>query len=129
MGFVAIFIGSKIPISRSLFPKIIISVLILGYLRIEVSKTSLINEASANVLLQASFILITLFIHFTKESLNKIDDQRKKAERKTILANKNLEKRIAIRTNNLTKQNKQLEEFAYIVSHNFRVPLVICTLL
>jgi hypothetical protein len=70
MGFVAIFIGSKIghTISRSLFPKIIISVLILGYLRIEVSKTSLINEASANVLLQASFILITLFIaHFTKE--------------------------------------------------------------
>jgi hypothetical protein len=69
IGFVAIFIGSKIghTISRSLFPKIIISVLILGYLRIEV-KTSLINEASANVLLQASFILITLFIaHFTKE--------------------------------------------------------------
>jgi signal transduction histidine kinase len=126
LGFVAIFIGSKIghTISRSLFPKIIISVLILGYLRIEVSKTSLINEASANVLLQASFILITLFIaHFTKESLNKIDDQRKKAERKTILANKNLEKRIAIRTNNLTKQNKQLEEFAYIVSHNFRAPV------
>jgi hypothetical protein len=64
----SIFIGSKIghTISRSLFP-IIISVLILGYL-IEVSKTSLINEASANVLLQASFILITLFIaHFTKE--------------------------------------------------------------
>jgi hypothetical protein len=57
----SIFIGSKIghTISRSLFPKIIISVLILGYLRIEVSKTSLINEASANVLLQASFILIT----------------------------------------------------------------------
>jgi light-regulated signal transduction histidine kinase (bacteriophytochrome) len=47
--------------------------------------------------------------------------RKKKAERKTILANKNLEKRIAIRTNNLTKQNKQLEEFAYIVSHNFRV--------
>jgi hypothetical protein len=38
LGFV-VFIGSKIghTISRSLFPKIIISVLILGYLRIEVS--------------------------------------------------------------------------------------------
>jgi hypothetical protein len=81
IGFVAIFIGSKIghTISRSLFPKIIISVLILGYLRIEVSKTSLINEASANVLLQASFILITLFIAHFKESLNKIDDQKKKS--------------------------------------------------
>jgi hypothetical protein len=79
IGFVAIFIGSKIghTISRSLFPKIIISVLILGYLRIEVSKTSLINEASANVLLQASFILIT-FIYILLKSLNKIDDQKKK---------------------------------------------------
>jgi signal transduction histidine kinase len=126
LGFVTIFLGSKIghTLSRSLFPKIIISVLILGYLRVEISKTNLINEASANVLLQASFILITLFIaHFTKENLNKIDDQRKKAEYKTLLANKNLEKRIAIRTNNLTKQNKQLEEFAYVVSHNFRAPV------
>jgi hypothetical protein len=44
---------------------------------------------------KASFILITLFIaHFTKESLNKIDDQRKKAERKTILANKILRKEL-----------------------------------
>jgi HD superfamily phosphohydrolase len=124
IGFVAIFIGSKIghTISRSLFPKIIISVLILGYLRIEVSKTSLINEASANVLLQASFILITLFIaHFTKESLNKIDE-RKKKERKTILANKILRKELQYVQTTLTKQNKQLEEFAYIVSHNFRAP-------
>jgi hypothetical protein len=54
MGFVATFIGSKIghEISRSLFPKIVISVLFLGYLRIEIAKTDLINEASANVLLE-----------------------------------------------------------------------------
>jgi light-regulated signal transduction histidine kinase (bacteriophytochrome) len=26
------------------------------------------------------------------------------------------------RTNYLTKQNKQLEEFAFVVSHNFRAP-------
>jgi hypothetical protein len=80
IGFVAIFIGSKIghTISRSLFPKIIIYRYNFRLFKNRVSKTSLINEASANVLLQF-FILITLFIaHFTKESLNKIDDQEKK---------------------------------------------------
>jgi light-regulated signal transduction histidine kinase (bacteriophytochrome) len=25
--------------------------------------------------------------------------------------------------NNLTKQNKQLEDFAFVVSHNFRAPV------
>jgi hypothetical protein len=50
--------GSKIghTISRSLFPKIIISVLILGYLRIEVSKTSLINRSICKC-------FITSFLH------------------------------------------------------------------
>jgi signal transduction histidine kinase len=126
LGFIAIFVGSKIghTVSRSLFPKIVISILILGYLRIIIGQSGLINEAAANALLETSYILITLFIiYFTKESLNKIDDQRKKAEYKTVLANKDLEKRIAIRTNHLTKQNKQLEEFAYVVSHNFRAPV------
>jgi hypothetical protein len=81
LGFAATFIGSKIghEISCFLFPKILISILILGYLRIIISKSSLINEASANALLETSYILITLFItYFTKESLNKIDDERKK---------------------------------------------------
>jgi hypothetical protein len=72
LGFAATFIGSKIghEISRFLFPKILISILIL-YLRIIIGKSSLINEASANALLETSYILITLFItYFTKESLN-----------------------------------------------------------
>lgn len=126
IGFVATFIGSKIghEISRSLFPKIVISVLFLGYLRIEIAKIDLVNEASANVLLETSYILITLFIvYYTKENLNKIDDQRKEAENKIVLANNNLEQRILERTNHLTQQNKQLEEFAFVVSHNFRAPV------
>jgi hypothetical protein len=85
-------LGSKIghEISRFLFPKI----LILGYLRIIISKSSLINEASANALLETSYILITLFItYFTKESLNKIDDERKEAENKVVLMNNDLEKK------------------------------------
>jgi hypothetical protein len=78
LGFAATFIGSKIghEISCFLFPKILISILIL-YLRI-IGKSSLINEASANALLETSYILITLFItYFTKESLNKIDDEKR----------------------------------------------------
>jgi hypothetical protein len=48
---------------------------------------------SANALLETSYILITLFItYFTKESLNKIDDERKEAENKVVLMNNGLEK-------------------------------------
>jgi hypothetical protein len=61
------------------------------YLRIIIGKSSLINEASANALLETSY-LITLFITFTKESLNKIDDERKEAENKVVLMNNGLEK-------------------------------------
>lgn len=126
LGFAATFTGSKIghEISRSIFPKILISFLALGYLRTVLAKSSLMNAASANALLESSYILITLLIiYYTKENLNKIDDQRKEAERKIILANNNLEKKITERTTKLTKQNKQLEEFAYVVSHNFRAPV------
>jgi hypothetical protein len=71
LGFAATFIGSKIGMKLAvLFPKILISILILGYLRIIIGKSSLINEASANALLETSYILITLFItYFTKKSL------------------------------------------------------------
>jgi antibiotic biosynthesis monooxygenase (ABM) superfamily enzyme len=67
-----------------LFPKILISILILGYLRIIISKSSLINEVCKCII--RNYILITLFItYFTKESLNKIDDERKEAENKVVL--------------------------------------------
>ena len=95
LGFAATFTGSKIghEISRSIFPKILISFLALGYLRTVLAKSSLMNAASANALLESLYILITLLIiYYTKENLNKIDDQRKEAERKIILANNNLEK-------------------------------------
>lgn len=126
LGFAATFMGSKIghKNSRSMFPKILISVLFLGYLRILIAKSTTLTEASANVLLQTSFILICLFvIYYTKKSLNIIDDQRKEAECKIILANSNLEKIILERTHYLSQQNKKLEEFAFIVSHNFRAPV------
>jgi hypothetical protein len=55
LGFAATFIGSKIGHEISRFiSKILISILILGYLRIIIGKSSLINEASANALLETS---------------------------------------------------------------------------
>jgi hypothetical protein len=121
LGFAATFIGSKIghEISRSLFPNII-----LGFNRrifkILIARSALINEA-CKCIITTSYILIALFIiYFTKESLNKIDDKRKEAESKIVLANNSLEKGLWNVQNHLTQQNKQLEEFAYVVSHNFR---------
>jgi hypothetical protein len=52
-----------------------------------------VRHSFCKCIIRNFYILITLFItYFTKESLNKIDDERKEAENKVVLMNNGLEK-------------------------------------
>ena len=125
-GIVGIFVGDKTGniMSRNLFPKIGLAVIIIGFLRLFTHRYQLISEEFGIALFVTFFMLVALyFIVSASNQLNSIDDQRKEAENNVILANKNLEKTVKERTHHLIEQNKQLENFAYIISHNLRGPI------
>ena len=126
MGITGIFTGTNIGnlMSRNLFPKMAIAILLLTSLELFILRHKLISQDFGITLLATSFILISLyFIASTSSQLNQIDIKRIKAENKIIKANKNLEKIVVDRTMYLTTQNKQLEDFAHIISHNLRGPV------
>lgn len=125
LGFTGLFTGNQIGnlMARNLFLKILVAILVLGFLLLVLTRANLVSIEFGIALFTTSFILVALFsLWSTVNLLNDIDTQRKKAENELVSTNRNLEKIVEERTDYLTKQNKQLEDFAYIVSHNLRGP-------
>ncbi len=123
IGLSELFLSKKIGsiMARKIFPRIIFAIIILGYFRMVLHRYKIIPEEFAIAIFITAFILvITYFIFSTAQMLNQIDIKRKEAERKLIFAHKNLEKTVTARTKYLLKQNKKLESFTHMVSHNLR---------
>ncbi len=57
------------------------------------------------------------------ESLTREISERKKAEEEIRILNAELEERVAQRTSELETSNRELKEFAYVVSHDLKAPL------
>jgi signal transduction histidine kinase len=111
-------------VARNLFPKMAISIFLLTLLELYIIRHQMICNDFGIALLGTSFIIVSLyFIASTSRRLNHIDIKRIQAENKIIKTNINLEKTVVERTIYLTNQNKQLEDFAHIISHNLRGPV------
>lgn len=125
-GITGIFVKNHIGnlMARNLFPKMAIVTLLLTFLELYIIRHRLISEDFGIALLGTSFMIMSLyFIASTSGRLNQIDIKRIEAENKMIKTNINLEKKVHERTIHLTRQNKQLEDFANIISHNLRGPV------
>lgn len=125
-GITGIFVKKHIGnlMARNLFPKMAIVILLLTFLELYIIRHRLISEDFGIALFGTSFTIVSLyFIASTSGRLNQIDIKRIEAENKIIKTNINLEKKVHDRTIHLTRQNKQLEDFANIISHNLRGPV------
>lgn len=125
IGITGLFTGKKFGnfMARNLFVEILAAVLILGYIQLLFNRNNLISIEFGIALFTTCFMLVALFFLWsTAKLLNQIDTKRELAEKKLVLNNSNLENIVEERTGYLTKQNKQLEDFAHIVSHNLRGP-------
>ncbi len=93
-------VGSKI--ARRIFPRMLLAIVILGFLRIESHRFDLVDVAFGIALFATSFVVIGLFIIWdTVNALNKADYERTKAEDEIKNLNENLERIVSIRNQEL----------------------------
>ena len=107
--------------ARHLLPAVIGITIILAWLRLqgEVKFHYYGTEFGTSIRVVLTLIILTVVIWWNAHSLNKIDIKRKFAEEATVKLNEELKLRVM----QLGIVNKELESFAYSVSHDLRAPL------
>lgn len=111
LGITGLFTGDKIgnQMARQLFPTLTISVIILGFLRIYLHRSNLVSVEFGIGIFATSFILVgLLLISISARQLNKINYGKTQAEEKLEEVNKNLERTILERTNELRNKEQLL---------------------
>lgn len=110
LGITGLFTGKKIgnQMARQLFPTLTISIVVLSMMRIYLHRDHLVSVEFGIGIFATSFILVgLLLINISAKKLNKINLGKTQAEEKLEALNKNLEKLIVQRTDELRK-NEQL---------------------
>jgi signal transduction histidine kinase len=115
-------IGNEI--FKILFLRGVTAFILLGFIRFYLHNNNIISNKLGIILFAISSVITTFFLlKFAANHLNFLEVQRDRAENNVNNVNKNLENIVIKRTESLIIQNKQLEEFAFIISHNFRSPV------
>jgi len=108
LGFTRFFTGNGIGnvMARRLFPGMVVSLVIIGYIGIELQRKNYLTDEFGVVLSTVAFLLIGLFlIQNALKEMNRLDAKRTKAENETRLLNKNLEDIVLQRTIELKNSN------------------------
>ena len=112
-------------LARRLLPLIIILPIIFGLISRYGVNIGLYNEQLADILfLFFIIIFLTIIVWITIISIKKIDDDRRLLE---IEYQVSLEEKVKDRTKELEQSNKDLQQFAYVTSHDLREPLRMIT--
>lgn len=110
--------------ARRLLPAIAGAVLLLSWLRLEGQQSGLFETEFGVALMAASMIALSVgFILACAARLNHADEQRARAQRQLERYNDELEERVQERTADLMRSNLELEQFAYVASHDLQEPL------
>lgn len=104
LGLTSIFAGKTTgsKMAQRLFPKMVIAILGLGFLRIEAHRFNLLDVEFGIALFATSFVVVGLFLVWqTAISLDKTDIKRIDAENEIIKLNENLKELVALRNQEL----------------------------
>lgn len=113
LGITGLLLGKGVGniMARQLFPTFTVAVLLLGFLRIYLHRQGLISVEFGIAVFATAFTLIgLLFISLSARQLNKINIKKNIAEDQLLSLNKNLERIVEERTDELNKSVKALQQ-------------------
>ncbi|PZQ96536.1 MAG: hypothetical protein DI539_30030, partial [Flavobacterium psychrophilum] len=117
LGLTALFAGKTMgsKMAQRLFPRMVIALLGLGFLRIETHRLNLVDVEFGIALFATSFLVVGLFLIWeTAISLDKTDIKRVQAENDLKELNENLE-------DTIRKRTSELDESIVLLKNNERV--------
>ncbi len=108
-------------LSRRLLPLVVILPIIFGLIWNYGSNSGFYDDEFSIVLLIFSIIIfLSIMVWITANSVKKIDDESKFLE---MEYQESLEEKVRDRTKELEQSNKDLQQFAYVASHDLKEPL------